>query len=737
MTEKISLTISKIPSILENVEFREFIDINTLDKLIASDVLLTNKWSDTDYFENEKAQLIAYRKKFKRGFVPVKYYLSKSGFGRVSPFKSLSLCSIRREIRHTLAVSRYIDIDISNAHPCILLQICQVNNLAAPYLSQYVSNREKIINDLMDLYKVSRSDVKNLFIRLMYCGTFDSWANKLSLLNVEPSSFIREFTIELNKLANIILNCNTELRTSIKKIKDKSHNELGSVLSYFLQEYERRILEVVYKHLSNHIGLDCVLCFDGLMIPKNKFYEDTLNNLNTIVKEFTGFDLTFIVKQMDEGYSEFLNSSQEKDEYATLKEEFEVNHFKTRKPFLFYEECNGEFNSYKQEEFIGLNRNVKFNKIDDNGKIKAVPFVPEWFEDKNIREYQKIDFYPYGSECPKNVFNLFNGYDIEKHSPTKDVDMTMFKEYFMALCANDSAIFSYLYHWLANIIKTPAKKSLTSIIIKSPQGCGKGHLADFMNAILGIKYVSRPQGTSTFTGRFNSSLANKLFIAIDEASAKDGFENIDKLKNLITEPTIEVEHKGKDVLAMNNFCRFIFFTNNDVVVKIPKDDRRYCLWTASDKYQNNTDFFSKLRATYLDDNDGLYAVYNWFMSAELDGYDFVKNRPITEDYKAIQAMSVPVIIDFFIDIYYKHNSLYDSEEEQQEDELILYKSSDLFSKFRKYCETTGIKIEPNITRFALDIKLYCKFVEKIKKPDAKYFKFNKNDIIPLVKQYSD
>ena len=43
--------------------------------------------------------------------------------GRVNPKNSLGLFSIRREIRHTLAEQRYVDLDIDNCHPVILNQI--------------------------------------------------------------------------------------------------------------------------------------------------------------------------------------------------------------------------------------------------------------------------------------------------------------------------------------------------------------------------------------------------------------------------------------------------------------------------------------------------------------------------------------------------------------------------------------------------------------------------------------
>jgi hypothetical protein len=67
-------------------------------------------------YDNEKAQLMAYRRNVRRnGHIAVKYRATKS----------LSLSTIRRAVRHTLCKDTYVDIDVENCHPVILNQICE------------------------------------------------------------------------------------------------------------------------------------------------------------------------------------------------------------------------------------------------------------------------------------------------------------------------------------------------------------------------------------------------------------------------------------------------------------------------------------------------------------------------------------------------------------------------------------------------------------------------------------
>ena len=114
-----------------NIVCYEDIDIKILDKLLNSD-LLSKTFSDkmrTKIYDNEKTQLLSYRKNYNKDLKKVKvtYKKSKSlnNIGRVLPVRSLGLHNIRREIRHTLAKNKYVDVDIVCCHHELLLQLCK------------------------------------------------------------------------------------------------------------------------------------------------------------------------------------------------------------------------------------------------------------------------------------------------------------------------------------------------------------------------------------------------------------------------------------------------------------------------------------------------------------------------------------------------------------------------------------------------------------------------------------
>ena len=144
-------------------------------------------------------------------------------FGRVFPKNALGLFSIRREIRHTIARDNYIDIDVENCHPVILYQICKQNNIKCKYLKRYIDDRLTILNDVMTKYNVVKDQAKQLFIQLLYFGTFNSWCTNNKVSNTEPLKFVSKFKDELNLIGEIIIANNQKLANEIKKKKEEQN----------------------------------------------------------------------------------------------------------------------------------------------------------------------------------------------------------------------------------------------------------------------------------------------------------------------------------------------------------------------------------------------------------------------------------------------------------------------------------------------------------------------------------
>lgn len=304
----LQLTLTKQPCPLQNITLYEPVDPLLLDRLIDSSLLKESFNNIYVPFPNEKKQLIAYRNNLSNSKVAVKY-VRNDDYGRVYPEKSLGLHSIRREIRHTLAKGKFYDIDIENAHPCFLYQICKQHNIKCKLLEHYVNNRDSYLKKIMNHYKTDKDGAKGFFIKIMYGSSMAKWksSNKIDT-SIEDLPFTKEFKKEFENISNEIVKANTEIYEFAKSKRKESgkqyHN--GVTVSYFLQEYECRVLSAMFMYLNdnNYIKQDvCVLCADGIMVNEETFKSTLMQEFHDLIIQKIGFDLKFVVKEMSQGYS--------------------------------------------------------------------------------------------------------------------------------------------------------------------------------------------------------------------------------------------------------------------------------------------------------------------------------------------------------------------------------------------------------------------------------------------------
>ena len=307
----LSLTLVAKPCVLHDIVLHEKIDENLLNQLIHSD-LLRETFADEfrkKIFENEKNQLQRYTRLVHKGYAHVNYKKQDgSPFGRSNPVGGLGLFNIRRQLRHTLTKGQYVDWDIKNCHPTLLLQICKANGIPCSHLENYVVDRENALAAVARDYGVNREAAKELFIILMYLGSFESWA-KTNKVQRPIMLWITKFVDEVRGIAKIIREANPVVVEVVKKRKAEQgkadYNLDASVCAIFLQENECLVLEVVYmlclesKLIPDNV---CVLCADGLMIEAKYSTPDLSGKFAAAVREQLGFNLEFTTKALDEGY---------------------------------------------------------------------------------------------------------------------------------------------------------------------------------------------------------------------------------------------------------------------------------------------------------------------------------------------------------------------------------------------------------------------------------------------------
>ena len=99
-------------------------------------------------------------------------------------------------------------------------------------------------------------------------------------------------------------------------------------------------------------------------------------------------------------------------------------------------------------------------------------------------------------------------------------------------------------NWFSRIIQDPYNRPQTELVLyRKEHGVGKNIFTNyFANEVLGFELSASIRNVEKVFGKFNSILAKCMFLVVEEASG-DIKKYMEDLKNVITEPTFEIEKK--------------------------------------------------------------------------------------------------------------------------------------------------------------------------------------------------
>lgn len=302
------------PELGEDISVTERFDQDVLSYIVK------NKKIYSKYIPKDKIEEGArYLKRSINGMRKITYRQTE-GMGRYYPL-GIGLGSMKRELRHTICGHLYNDIDMVNAGPSILKYICQKNGYEHKYLAIYIKMRDSLIVD-SDL---PRSKVKNLFMIPIY-GSRARSELKNSFEKEKLRDFVDYYIDEIEQIRDQLCSDNINLfgkfeqvckQTDQDKIIESDIINNRDPLSCLVDEngkkfpnYDGRFLRAVIMSIENELLMtaykfygepaECVLCYDGLMIPKN--IDPKIKKLEEHLNEKFGIDLKWKNKAMDEGF---------------------------------------------------------------------------------------------------------------------------------------------------------------------------------------------------------------------------------------------------------------------------------------------------------------------------------------------------------------------------------------------------------------------------------------------------
>jgi hypothetical protein len=230
------------------------------------------------------------------------------------------------------------------------------------------------------------------------------------------------------------------------------------------------------------------------------------------------------------------------------------------------------------------------------GGLKKTSVVDIWMMHPLRAQIDKIQTCP---DRPRPTFiedglNVYNRY-WPPALPAEGGDIAAF-EAFLARLVPDVTERIWFWNYLAHKARRPWVPMFSVIMVAEEFGSGRGTLFDILELLFGEAYVV-PCSFGELTGaaagaRFNARMADALIAVVNEAVTEDGEQqaqrrlNYEALKNSIDpSPTARrrFEAKGQHAYAQRSAMSVIIATQHRDVVKLPWNDRRFCVITCGER----------------------------------------------------------------------------------------------------------------------------------------------------------
>jgi hypothetical protein len=227
---------------------------------------------------------------------------------------------------------------------------------------------------------------------------------------------------------------------------------------------------------------------------------------------------------------------------------------------------------------------------------------------------------------PPTTCNLWVGPQVQ---PTAG-DWRSIKGFLLeVICDGDIALFRYLVLFLAHMLQRPEQKPGIMIVLLGGQGTGKGTLFQILKAIWS-RTTLLVSDVDNVIGRFNAAIERNFVLCMDEALFAGDKKAMDRLKSLVTEPTITIEEKHQPRRSIESFHRFFAASNHAHFAQVDPDDRRFMFFRVSEARKGDHTYWTELHEA-IADRSAIAAMLHDLLSYDLSTFN-PRMRPQTRSH---------------------------------------------------------------------------------------------------------
>jgi hypothetical protein len=226
-------------------------------------------------------------------------YYQRNKFGRYWSKIPLGIQNMSRVIRHTITRDIYYDLDIKNAHPTFLLYYCTKNNIPSPVLKEFVSDRDRVVSELMEFYETEKDVVKKELLSIMNGAERAYTPSNSPPWIVKFYDEMREILTQVAKLETTLYNLALKNKTN----RGETYNIEGTTTNYMMCDLENRALMAMNDAIVEEGYTVGSLVFDGLMVERHPDIDlaDLTQRCEQAIFREVGVKVSVVEKAMNEG----------------------------------------------------------------------------------------------------------------------------------------------------------------------------------------------------------------------------------------------------------------------------------------------------------------------------------------------------------------------------------------------------------------------------------------------------
>jgi Primase C terminal 2 (PriCT-2)/RepB DNA-primase from phage plasmid len=150
------------------------------------------------------------------------------------------------------------------------------------------------------------------------------------------------------------------------------------------------------------------------------------------------------------------------------------------------------------EDFRAFHMKWRTQVTDANGNAKSIGIGHWWLDHPRRRQYDGIVYAPGGA--PANYLNLWTGFGCEP----REGDCGLYLEHLKNnICTENQLYNNYLLDWMANAVQNPGQQGEVAVVMRGPEGAGKGVFARQFGRLFGAHFRHVAQAHH-LSGRFNT-----------------------------------------------------------------------------------------------------------------------------------------------------------------------------------------------------------------------------------------